>query len=120
MCHFSLIAENDTTGTKWIWVQTKIGGIRFSSRCGMSITAAANNSAYCFGGVFDEEDDDEDLCGNFFNDFYSLDLEKLVWRSITLVDKKDTKVKPTRRRNKDEDRKGERNSIYGILFLFYY
>jgi hypothetical protein len=35
------------------------------------------NRAYFFGGVHDDEEDDETLFGSFFNDLYCLDLEKL-------------------------------------------
>jgi len=35
------------------------------------------NKAYFFGGVFDAEEDEESISGNFFNDLYCLDLEKL-------------------------------------------
>lgn len=93
-----MLLENDTTGTKWKWVQTKIGGFHFTPRCSMPITLSPNNTAYCFGGVFDDEEDD-DLCGNFFNDCYSLDLEKLTWRSVNVSGKKDT----NKRKNKQEN-----------------
>lgn len=39
------------------------------------------NLAYMFGGVFDEEENDEDLKGTFFNDLVALDLEKYQWRT---------------------------------------
>lgn len=67
----------------------------------MSVTTAVNNlSAYCYGGVFDVENDEEDIAGNFFDDCYQLDLEKLVWKNVTPSGNKDTKTK--RRKNKDE------------------
>lgn len=41
------------------------------------------NRAYFFGGVQDEEEDEENISGTFFNDLYCLDLEKLNFnRSI--------------------------------------
>lgn len=95
--------ENDTTGTKWKWVQTKIGGFHFPPRCSMPITLSPNNTAYCFGGVFDEEED-EDLCGNFFNDCYSLDLEKLTWRSVNVNAKKESEPKVRRKKKTDGDK----------------
>ncbi|CAH1179032.1 unnamed protein product [Phaedon cochleariae] len=96
--------KNDTTGTKFKWLQTKLGGIHFSPRCSMPIVAAPNNlSAYCYGGVFDVEEDDENLAGNFFNDFYQIDLERLVWNNVLLSGKKDKESKARRRKNKDGD-----------------
>lgn len=70
----------------------------------MPITLSPNNTAYCFGGVFDEEED-EDLCGNFFNDSYSLDLEKLMWRSVNVSGKKESE--PKIRRKKQDNAKGK-------------
>lgn len=58
----------------------------------MPITSTPNNTiAYCFGGVFDVEEDEENLAGIFYNDFFSLDLEKLVWRNVVISGKKSTK-----------------------------
>ncbi|XP_044732387.1 kelch domain-containing protein 4 [Chrysoperla carnea] len=87
--------KHDTTGTKWKFISSKQGGIKISPRCSMPITCAPNNKAYTFGGVFDVEENEEDLSGKFFNDLHCLDLEKLVWRTITLNKKSD---KPKRRR----------------------
>ncbi|XP_018561672.1 kelch domain-containing protein 4-like [Anoplophora glabripennis] len=96
--------KNDTTGTKFKWSQIKIGGINYSPRCSMSVTTSINNlSAYCYGGVFDVEDDEENIAGNFFNDFYQLDLEKLLWKNLTLSGNKEELSKTKRRKNKDTD-----------------
>ncbi|KAK9687729.1 hypothetical protein QE152_g36047 [Popillia japonica] len=93
--------KNDTSGLKWKWSQIKIGGLHISPRCSMPMTTAPNNVALCFGGVFDVEDDEETLAGKFFNDTYSLDLEKLVWRSVLPSGKRDKDTK-ARRRKKEE------------------
>lgn len=100
MCTLSV--ENDTSGTKWKWSPIKIGGVNMPLRCSMPITSAPNNIAYCFGGVFDHEED-EDLLGSFYNDLYALDLEKLVWRSLALTGKKDGDTKAKRRRKIDDE-----------------
>lgn len=70
----------------------------------MPITSASNLlSAYCYGGVFDIEDDEENLAGNFFNDMFQLDLEKLCWRTVSVTGKKDKDASTRRRKNvKDE------------------
>lgn len=73
----------------------------------MPITTSPNNTtAYCFGGVFDDEGD-EDLCGNFFNDCYCLDLEKLTWRNVTVSGKKEAESKSRRRKKQENDDKGK-------------
>lgn len=65
------------------------------------MTVGGNNLfAYCFGGVFDIEDEEENISGNFFNDLYQLDLEKFVWKTVTVSGKKDKEQK-ARRRKKD-------------------
>ncbi|XP_066254482.1 kelch domain-containing protein 4 [Euwallacea similis] len=93
--------KHDPTETKFKWQQVKLGNQYFSPRCSMPVTTATNGlSAYCFGGVFDHEDD-EGIYGNFFNDFLQLDLEKMAWRQIELSSKRDVKTK--RRKNKNEE-----------------
>lgn len=51
--------------------------------------------------------DEENLCGNFFNDFLQLDLERMAWRQVELTGKKDVKTK--RRKNKEDDVEEEEN-----------
>ncbi|XP_066151519.1 kelch domain-containing protein 4 [Euwallacea fornicatus] len=93
--------KHDPTETKFKWQHVKLGNQHFPPRCGMSVTTTDNGlSAYCFGGVFDHEDD-EGIYGNFFNDFLQLDLEKMAWRQIELRIKRDVNAK--RRKNKDEE-----------------
>lgn len=105
---YIIISENDTTFSKFKWIQTKLGGIHFSPRCSMPITPASNQlSAYCYGGVFDIEDDEENLAGNFFDDMFQLDLEKFVWRNITVTGKKEKDGSSIRRRNKKEQLDGK-------------
>ncbi|XP_046391249.1 kelch domain-containing protein 4 [Ischnura elegans] len=92
--------KNDTTGTKWKWISTKPSGVRLPPRCSSSMAVAPNNMAYLFGGVFDVEEGEEDLSGEFFNDFYVLDLEKIAWRTVTLSGKR-SENKPKRRQQKE-------------------
>ena len=47
------------------------------------MTIASHDKAVLFGGVCDEEDEDE-LEGTFFNDLYQLDLQKLSWHECKL------------------------------------
>lgn len=57
-----------------------MGGIKLSPRSGVSITTGPGNLAYSFGGVYDEEESEEDICGKFFNDLNVIDLEKRCLR----------------------------------------
>lgn len=77
--------KHDTNGAKWKWQSVKLSGTKPSPRTGMSVVAnTIGNRAYFFGGVQDEEEDEENISGTFFNDLYCLDLEKLNFNRITL------------------------------------
>lgn len=78
MCFFLL--ENDSTGTKWKWMSVKQSGIIPTPRSGCTMVVAPGNKAYAFGGVFDEEESEEDIQGTFLNDLNVLDFEKRSWR----------------------------------------
>lgn len=70
----------------------------------MSATTTSNScTAYCYGGVFDV-DNDEDLASQFFNDCCLLDTVKMQWKVIQPSGGK-TKAKPT------EEKNGEKNSL---------
>ncbi|CAH1780098.1 unnamed protein product [Owenia fusiformis] len=89
----------------WKWVQLKQGGIRPNPRCGFSLAQIGPNKALLFGGVHDEEDesdddDEADLEGMFFNDLYTLDLDKTRWHELEL---RGTKVAERKRRRKKKD-----------------
>lgn len=74
----------------------------------MSMVIAPNGlSAYVFGGVFDVEDDDENLNSIFFNDCFKLDLEKFVWRSVNLSRKKTKDINSENRKTTDEKNNGK-------------
>lgn len=73
--------ENDQTGLKWKWSVVKQGGIRVSPRCSASAIIVTPSIAYMFGGVYDEEDNDEELHGTFYNDLIALNLSKLQWHT---------------------------------------
>lgn len=94
--------KNDQTGLKWKWTLVKQSGITISPRCSATAILAQPNLALMFGGVFDEEENEEDLKGTFFNDLVSLDLEKYQWRTVSLSGKKDPQEKRKRRKQKDE------------------
>jgi len=73
-------AEGDETGTKWKWVSTKTAGVSPFPRTGMAIAPIPGGKAFAFGGVRDEEGE-EDLSGSFLNDAFSVDLENNLWRT---------------------------------------
>lgn len=51
--------------------------MRPTPRCGISAALVQPNQALLFGGVHDEEKDEEE--GTFYNDLFALDLEKFQW-----------------------------------------
>ncbi|GFR85583.1 kelch domain-containing protein 4-like [Elysia marginata] len=97
------------SSAKWKWQPVKQSGVRPTPRSGMSGTVVApGNRALLFGGVFDQEDDDEDLEGNFFSELWSLDLGKGKWFPVDLKGKKDIiSEKKKRRKGKKTDEEGE-------------
>lgn len=101
--------KNDESGLKWKWVSIKQSGNKPSPRCGISAVLVQSNLAYLFGGVFDKEDNEEELNGTFYNDLMALDLEKLQWKTAILCEKKDI-ITRHRRRKLKEDGDQENNS----------
>jgi len=63
-------------------VTVKTGGVSPFPRSGLAFTAVPGGKAYAFGGVRDEEGE-EDLAGTFLNDAYSVVLESNLWRTGT-------------------------------------
>ncbi|GAB1862226.1 Kelch domain-containing protein 4 isoform X1 [Camponotus japonicus] len=110
--------KNDLTKYKWVCV--KQTGIQVTPRCGVSVALLQYaNQAFIFGGVFDDDDSDKDeesLCGIFYNDLFALDLEKLLWRNITLTEKKvttvndDTKRQQKKKKKKESDEESEQSN----------
>lgn len=100
-------SKNDAVRYKWIFV--KQGGVRVSPRCGATAALLQHgaNQALVFGGVYDNDEDDETLRGTFYNDLFALDLEKSHWRAVTLFEKRETDgtegTKRRRRRRKRKD-----------------
>ena len=76
----------------WKWQSTKPGGARPIPRSGVTSVTAANQRVYCFGGVMDTEEDDENLRGQFSNEIHFLDVTANgVWRKVELIKKKKEK-----------------------------
>ncbi|CAD5117128.1 DgyrCDS5936 [Dimorphilus gyrociliatus] len=89
---FLLSSQNNETGAdvKWKWSQIKHSGSKPNPRSGFSMISTAQNRAFLFGGVIDEEDD-EDVEGLFLNDMYSLDLDRTKWYQVFLQEKVEEK-----------------------------
>lgn len=104
-----LLQTDKNNATKYKWVCVKQTGIQMSPRCGASAVLIQPNQAFVFGGVYDDEDDDdnENLCGTFYNDLFALDVEKLCWRTVTLSGKKDaTSSVEERKRRRRKQKEG--------------
>merc|ERR1739838_38926 len=98
--------KNDTTGLKWKWQSVKQSGVRPSPRCGFIMAPSGNDRAVAFGGVYDEEDEEEELEGVFYNDLFQLDLTKTIWHEVVVTGKKDIEKK-SRRKKKADGEEGE-------------
>ncbi|KAL4235173.1 kelch domain containing 4 [Mactra antiquata] len=108
---FALMPEgkvkDDAQPIKWKWVNVKQSGSRPSPRSGLTLAPAGNNKAVCFGGVFDEEENEEQLQGKFYNNLYMLEVDKGKWYEVSLKGKKTVTEKKKRRKKKDENGDGE-------------
>lgn len=98
---FALQPEGKGEGgkpVKWRWVSLKQSGARPSPRSSMSAVVAPGNRGIIFGGVYDEEEDEEQLEGTFLSDMYSIDLDKGQWFSAQLRGPKQAAAEKKRRR----------------------
>jgi len=65
------------------WTKVKQTGCLPTARCSLSGTLIpGHNKAYLFGGVYDEEQGEDDLTSTFYNDLFMLDMEQKTptWR----------------------------------------
>lgn len=86
---FTLVPDkNDFENGKWKWSRVKPSGVKISPRSSFPMCVAPPHWAYAFGGVVDnEEEDEEDLDSTFFNDLYCLSLDTVTWRTVTVGEK---------------------------------
>lgn len=92
---------HDETKLKWKSIAVKQTGIKISPRCSATGILVQPSMAYIFGGVYDNEEDDEIINGTFFNDLLGLDVEKYQWRTVNLISDKEKLNK--KRINKQEN-----------------
>ncbi|XP_011201997.2 kelch domain-containing protein 4 [Bactrocera dorsalis] len=83
---FSLVPDK-TNPDKFKWVTVKPGGYRPLPRSSVSCTTAPNGKSYCFGGVMDIDEDEEDIKGQFGEELLSLDLTTQTWRLLEIAKK---------------------------------
>ncbi|XP_033754886.1 kelch domain-containing protein 4-like [Pecten maximus] len=106
--------KDENTPIKWKWVHMKQSGTKPSARCGLSLAVTPGNRAVCFGGVYDQMEDEEDLDSLFFNEMYTLDLERGKWFPLTLRGRKSTGTEKRKRRKKKEEGQGDESDEEGV------
>ncbi|KAL8590625.1 hypothetical protein ACOMHN_011061 [Nucella lapillus] len=101
----------DGKPVKWRWLAVKQSGTRPSARSSMAAVVAPGNNAVLFGGVEDEEEDEEQLEGTFFNDMFTLDLDKSHWFPVQLRGNKQPAEKKRRRKVKQGEDADDENDM---------
>ncbi|XP_053255917.1 kelch domain-containing protein 4 [Podarcis raffonei] len=76
--HTDLFLLKAESSDKWTWGRISSSGVKPTPRSGFSVAVGPSNRSLLFGGVHDEEEE-EDLEGDFFNDIYFYDLVKNRW-----------------------------------------
>jgi len=106
--------ESAKTPLKWKWVQVRQSGDRPSPRSGFSLlpfspapSGFGFGRALLYGGVCDDEEDEETLESVFYNDMYTVDLENGKWYELYLKGEKAANgdAKKSRRRKAGGDAK---------------
>ncbi|XP_075163531.1 kelch domain-containing protein 4 [Haematobia irritans] len=85
--------KNAPDSSKFKWLNTKCGGYKPLPRSSVGCCTAPNGKAYCFGGVMDIDEDEEDVKGQFGDDLLALDLSSMTWRLIEI----NKKLKPDKK-----------------------
>ncbi|XP_014482260.1 PREDICTED: kelch domain-containing protein 4 [Dinoponera quadriceps] len=100
-----LLTPDKNDATKYKWVSVRQSGMRGTPRCGVSAALVQPNQALLFGGVQDEEeeDDEDGLRGTFYKDLFALDLEKFHWHNVTLCGRKENTATERRRRRRQKE-----------------
>ncbi|XP_050542790.1 kelch domain-containing protein 4-like isoform X2 [Daktulosphaira vitifoliae] len=71
------------------WSKVKQTGNLPTVRCSLSSTIiTGHNKSFLFGGVYDEEEEEDDLKSIFYNDLFMLDMEQSTptWKLISIKD----------------------------------
>ncbi|GIY69903.1 kelch domain-containing protein 4 [Caerostris darwini] len=99
---YYLLIDERAAPHKWKWVPAKPSGFPPSPRCGLSFAVSPNNRAYIFGGVCDD-DQDENLISVFCKDLYVLELDNGRFSPINLRGKASGLMRKKRRGARDND-----------------
>lgn len=92
---------------KYKWVTVKPGGYKPLPRSSVGYCTAPNGKAYCFGGVMDVDEDEEDVKGQFGEELLALDLTALTWRLMEINKKQKPEKKDTNTPATDVEMAGE-------------
>ncbi|XP_055382625.1 kelch domain-containing protein 4 [Condylostylus longicornis] len=92
---FALTPDKSQPNEKFKWTTVKPGGFKPLPRSSVGFAQAANGKVYCFGGVMDIEEDEENLRGQFGNELYCLDISNNTWRLLDIHKKEKSKGKKT-------------------------
>ncbi|XP_064226034.1 kelch domain-containing protein 4 isoform X2 [Aotus nancymaae] len=103
-----LLKPEDGREDKWVWTRINPSGIKPTPRSGFSVATAPNHQTLFFGGVCDEEEE-ENLEGEFFNDLYFYDASRNRWFAGQLKGPKSEKKK-CRRGRKEEPEGGSKQA----------
>lgn len=99
-------STKDNSVTKWKWGKVKESGDKPSTRSSYGMASIGGNRAVIFGGVFDEDEED-DINSIFYNTMHCLDLTSFRWFPFKLrkVKKKENKkdIKETDETKSDEE-----------------
>ena len=87
----------------WKWQPVKQTGLRPSPRCGMTGVTVTHNMAFFFGGVYDEQEDEEEVKGVFYDEMFTLEMDKGKWHTVKLSGEKDEQQERKKRRKVKED-----------------
>lgn len=79
--------RSSTESGKYKWTSVKAGGYRPKPRNSVGCTVAPNGKAYCFGGVMDVNEDDENVQGQFGDELLAFDLTAQAWRLLEVAPK---------------------------------
>lgn len=99
---------------KFKWSSLKASGYKPLPRSSVGFTVSANSRAYCFGGVMDTEEDEEDVKGQFGDELSCLDLTSNTWRLLEVEMKVKEKAEPSEVEMKKETATSTSDGIFTI------
>ncbi|XP_023160351.2 kelch domain-containing protein 4 [Drosophila hydei] len=104
---FMLDVDKSGSGNKFKWSTVKAGGYRPKPRNSVGCTVGANGKAYCFGGVMDVNEDDENVQGQFGDELLVFDLSSHAWRLLEVAAKDKSSSKLDKEKSNDIEMAGD-------------